>query len=109
MTKDRPAAEAAGRTPKRKRVSKRALRALAWLAGTASFLSPWAVLGLAPRPSTVTSTPVAAKIIIRHRVVRRVIWQKAPATGHASVRYVYVSGGGGGGAPVSTGGSAPPP
>jgi hypothetical protein len=96
-----------GPPSKRKRASKRTLRALSWIAGTAAFLSPWAILGISPRPvaSAQTSPP---RVIVRHRVVRRVVWLKPKARAKPVVRYVYVSGGGGGGtAQVSTGGSAP--
>jgi hypothetical protein len=96
------------REPRRKRASKRVLRVLAWTAGVTSFLSPWAVLGLAPKPVADAATQ-KPKVIVRHRVVHRVIWQQAPVTTQPRVRYVYVSGAGGGSgsSPVSTGGSHP--
>ncbi len=94
-------------------MSKRMLRIVAWAAGTASFFSPWVVLGLAPRPVSVAAAP-APKVIIRHRVVRHVVWTQAPASKQQQVRYVYVSvgggtvaGSGGGGGSVSTSGSHP--
>jgi hypothetical protein len=103
----RPGASREGRpAPRRKRASKRVLRVLAWAAGAASFLFPWAVLTLAPKPVAAAATQ-NSKVIVRHRVVHRVIWQQAPVTTQPRVRYVYVSGGGGGSSPVSTGGSHP--
>jgi hypothetical protein len=95
-------------SPRRKRSSKRRLRILAWVAGIASFLSPLAVLGLTPKP-VAGAAPPKPRVIIRHRVVHRVIWQQAPVTSQPRVRYVYASGGGGSVAPVSTGGSHPHP
>lgn len=93
---------------KRKRTSKRTLRVLSWIAGATAFLSPWAVLGIAPRPMAGAQM-VPPRVIVRHRVVRRVVWLKPKARAKPVVRYVYVSGGGGGGstARASTGGSAP--
>jgi hypothetical protein len=98
------------RTHRRNRASKRMLRFLSWVVGTATFLSPWVILGISPRPAVGAQT-VQPSVIVRHRVVRRVVWLKSRARAKPSIRYVYVSGGGsgvGGSAPtVSTGGSAP--
>src|SRR5438094_712447 len=68
----RPRGASVGRpAAPRKRLSKRVLRLLAWAAGVASFLSPWAVLGLAPKPVANAATQ-KPKVIVRHRVVNRV-------------------------------------
>lgn len=102
------------RTAKPRRLSKRALRAWAWIAGALAFFTPWAVLGVSPRP-TASAAPAkqARRVIIVRKITRRVIIQDAAKA--QPTRYVYVGGGSsssGGSAPApvtSSGGSAPPP
>ena len=50
-------------------------RFLAWGAGVASFLSPWALLGLSPRPAIAAPPPPA--VVVQHRTVYRVVWKQA--------------------------------
>jgi hypothetical protein len=97
------------RATKPRRLSKRALRAWAWLAGALAFFSPWAVLGLSPRPPASDAAGQAARpVIIIRKITRRVIIRDAPKP--QPIRYVTVGGGAGySSAPVTTsGGTAPP-
>jgi hypothetical protein len=87
----------------RKRASKRVLRFLAWGAGVASFLSPWVLLGLSPRPATAAPPPPT--VVVQHHTVYRVVWKQAPSSA-PTIRYVTTGGGGG---VASTGGSHPKP
>ena len=66
-----------------------------------SFATPWVALNLAPRPQVATAAPRKPQVIVVHRVIKRVVWQQAPASTQPKVRYVYVSGGGGGSAPAA--------
>lgn len=100
--------------PRQPRFSKRLLRAWAWIAGGVAFLSPWAILGLSPKPPvSAASAQLPRQVIIVRKITRRVVIQDAPKA--APVRYVYVNGGSSssGGSTVSapattsTGGSAP--
>lgn len=99
---------------KPKRASKRVLRAWAWIAGLIAFFSPWAVLGLQPKPAASAAPAQSGRqVTIVRKITRRVIVQAAPKP--QPVRYVYAGGSGpssgGGSAPApstSTGGSAPP-
>jgi hypothetical protein len=79
MTEHLRAVPSPGR--RRKRASRGALRAWAWVAGGASFLLPTAILSVAPRPAAsavpATASPEAPVVIIHH-VVRRVVVQSAP-------------------------------
>jgi hypothetical protein len=94
---------------KRRRLSKRVLRAWAWLAGALAFFSPWAVLGLSPKPPPSAMAQPARPVIIIRRITRRVIIREAPKP--QPVRYVTVGGGSGYSAPpvTTSGGTAPPP
>lgn len=96
MTTERP-------TRLRKRASKRVLRFFAWGAGVASFLSPWALLGLSPRPASAAAPPPA--VVVQHRTVYHVVWKQTPSSAPI-IRYVTTGGGGG---VASTGGSHPKP
>jgi hypothetical protein len=96
--------------PKRPRLSKRVLRAWAWIAGGLALFAPLGAL--AAQPKIATRAAPTRPVIIR-KVLRRII-VVSPKTSPAPQRIVYVGGGSGGGgsapAPVTTtGGSAPPP
>jgi hypothetical protein len=92
---------------RRKRLSKGRVRAIAWVAGGATFLTGWGVLGMAPKPaSSAGETPTRQRRpVVVHKILRRVIVID-PVPG-APVRSVPVPSAGGG----TTGGgvSAPAP
>jgi hypothetical protein len=94
--------------PKKKRWSKRAVRATAWTAGTAAFFSALGAFGVAAIPVSAdqgsTATPPRQKVIIRRIVKRIVIVDAAPP---APVR--VVSSGGSGSAPGTAPAPAPVP
>lgn len=99
------------RAAKPRRLSRGVLRTWAWIAGALAFFSPWAILGISPRPATSASAQPPQKIIIVKKITRRIIIKDSPKP--QPVQYVY-SGGSSSSvssapAPVSTGGSAPPP
>jgi hypothetical protein len=56
----------------RRRWPKRAVRAVAWSAAGAAFLTGLGALGAAPQPSAAAVAPVRQKVIIR-RIVERVV------------------------------------
>jgi hypothetical protein len=100
------------RPVRKRRTPKRVLRVLAWGAGVTSFLTPWGLLAFAPRPVSAAPPlpPLTPKVIIKHRVVKHIVWTNAPVTRSGGVHYVYVTTGGGytgGGGGGSTGGSHP--
>jgi len=90
--------------PKRRRLSRGALRALAWVAGGLAFLSPFAGLTMSPRPATADPSSAAKeqRLIIVRRITRRVIVRPAPE--RQPVRYVYVGGGSPGSSAASSSG-----
>jgi hypothetical protein len=97
--------------PRRPRLSKRALRAWAWLAGAAALSAPLGALAAHPK---VTTTHAAPRPVIVQKVLRRVI-VVSPRKQPSQPEIVYVSGGtsAGGGAPApapttTTGGSGVP-
>lgn len=101
--------EAAAR---RSRLSRGALRAIAWLAGGAAFAAPFASLTLSPKSATAQAESWRRRVIVVKKITRRVIVRAAPES--PQVRYVYVGGassgpsaspGGGASAPAA----APPP
>jgi len=125
------------RPVKKPRWSRGQLRFLAWVSGSAAFLSFFGILGLSPKPAVASGAvtaagrprPVRQKIIIR-KIIRRVVVVDPPTPTYSSGSYAYTpsytptySGSSGGGGtvatapapppppppPVSTGGSAPPP
>ena len=121
MTEARPA--------KKARWSRGQIRLLAWVSGSAAFLTVAGIVGVSPKPAAAGAAapagprPVAQKVVIR-RIIRRVVIVSAPKP--TSLTYAgtptYSSSGGGGTTvsapapapapappPVSTGGSAPPP
>jgi hypothetical protein len=88
---------------KRRRLSRGALRALAWVAGGATFASSFASLTVSPRPATADPAQKPRRVIILKKITRRVIVRETPEQG---VRYVYVGGGSSGGSSSgSSGGS----
>jgi hypothetical protein len=97
--------------PKRPRLSKRVLRAWAWIAGGVALFAPLGALAAQPKIALRAAAPTRPVVI--RKVLRRII-VVSPKTNPAPQRIVYVGGGSGGGgsapAPVTTtGGSAPPP
>jgi hypothetical protein len=104
MTEGRAAA------PRKSRLSHRALRAWAWIAGAIALFAPLGALAAQPKVPTTSAT---ARRVIIDRVRRRVI-VISPQRASVAPRIVYVGGGGssGGTAPVApattTGGSGVP-
>jgi len=104
-------------SPARRRFSKRALRALAWVTGGLAFTTPFVALSASPRVATAEGADGSRPVIVVRRITRRVVVHAAPET--PPVRYVYVDGGSSGSsgasassaavaapsAPTSTGGS----
>jgi len=95
------------------------VRVWAWALGTLAFLSPWALLGLSPKPAAQAIDPAPPQppqqpAPVVHRVVKRVVIHQAPPR-HLAPKVTYVSGGSGstgtsgggstGGGGGSTGGS----
>ena len=83
---------------KRRRISKTALRSIAWIGGGAAFLAAWMVIDIAPRPDAsqaTTTTPVAQRpVVLVHHIIRKVIIQdQAPSGGGGG----YTSSGSSGG------------
>jgi hypothetical protein len=93
----------------RRRLSRRALRAWAWVAGIATFVSPAAALAIQPKPSVAAASATQARrpVVVVRKITRRVIVRE-PARS-APVRYVYAGGGSGGSGAVASSGSAPAP
>ena len=94
--------------PKKKRWSKRAVRATAWTAGSAAFISALGSFGAAAVPVAVdhasTQTPARQKVIVR-RIVKRIVIVDPAA--HAPVR--VVPSGGSGSVPAAAPAPAPAP
>jgi hypothetical protein len=98
--------------PRRSRLSKRALRAWAWIAGATAVFAPLGMIAAQPKVATASADAGPRTVIVK-KTVRRVI-VVSPTANPAPQRVVYVGGGSSGGgtapAPVTTtGGSAPPP
>jgi hypothetical protein len=93
---------------KKKRWSKRAVRATAWTAGATAFISALGAFGAAAIPvapdQASAATPPRQKVVIRRIVKRIVIVDAAPP---APVR--VVSSGGSGSAPAAAPAPAPAP
>ena len=89
------------RPTRRPRLSRRALRALAWVAGGLAFASPFAALTVSPKPAAAESTKEPRQVILVRRITRRIVVHPAPEK--PPVRYVYV---GNGGTSSSTGASS---
>ncbi len=92
------------RPPAKRRASRGEVRAWAWILGSFSFLAPWAVLGLSPKPAADASPTPAAKgpTTTTQRPVVMVITKKIIVTttaaapvaarttsGAAPIQYVY--------------------
>ncbi len=90
---------------RRRRLSRGALRAIAWVAGGAAFAAPFASLTVSPKPATAEVSASRRPVVIVKRITRRVIVRTAPEA--PQVRYVYVGGGSSSGGGSSGGGSAP--
>ncbi len=78
---------------RRRRLSKGALRAFAWIAGGAAFAAPFASLTLSPKPATATSAAPSPgrRVIIVKKITRRVVVHPAPTA--PSVQYVSTGSG----------------
>ena len=85
---------------RRRRLSRGALRVLAWVAGALAFASPFAALTATPKPATAADSSRPRRVIIVRKITRRVVVHPAPET--PAVRYVYV----GGGTPSTSGSSS---
>jgi hypothetical protein len=72
---------------RRRRASKRELRAWAWVAGAIAFVAPAAVLGAVPKPPQDTTAQATKRpdIVIR-KITRRIVITRPTAS--APVRYV---------------------
>ena len=85
MTERVPAAAHAA--PRRPRLSKRVLRAWAWIAGGTALFAPLGILAAQPRVATASAA--APREVIVKKVVRRVIIV-SPQAKAAPQRVVYV-------------------
>jgi hypothetical protein len=74
--------------PRKRRLSKRAIRIWAWVAGVASFSAPWVVLGASPRPEAASAVAPPTQQVIIRKVIRHVQAKAAPAAA-PKVTYVY--------------------
>jgi hypothetical protein len=109
MTEGRVPAHGARRRP---RISKRMLRAWAWIAGGTALFAPLGALAAQPKVATPSAASAGRPVIVK-QTIRRVILV-SPRMAASPQRVVYVGGGtsAGGSAPApvtATGGSAPPP
>ncbi len=90
---------------RRRRLSRGALRAIAWVAGGAAFAAPFASLTVSPKPATAEASAPRRPVVIVKKITRRVIVRAAPET--PEVRYVYVGSPGGPSSGTAGGGPAP--
>ena len=109
MTEGRVPTPRAGRRP---RLSKRMLRAWAWIAGGTALFAPLGALSAQPKVATTSAASPGRSVIVK-KTIRRVILV-SPRTAAIPQRVVYVGGGTSAGGPApapvtATGGSAPPP
>jgi len=91
------------RPPAKRRASRGKVRAWAWFLGIFSFLAPWTILGLSPKPpADAAPAPASKKPTTPQRPVVVVVTKKvivtspaAPSvptrttTGSAPIHYVY--------------------
>jgi hypothetical protein len=79
------------RSPRR-RASKGALRAWAWVAGGLAFLAPLTALGASPKPPVdQASAGQRRPVLVVRRITRVVVVRERPSP--APVRYVYAPSG----------------
>jgi hypothetical protein len=76
---------------KRKRLDRRAVRAVAWAAGAASFALPWAAFQVIPHPAT-TSAAAAPQQVIVAPAGSTVTFKKTPAGVVSGVKIVTPKG-----------------
>lgn len=101
MTKHVPPA------PRRRRLSRRALRTWAWIAGGAALFAPLGALAAQPKVATVAAASRPRPVVI-HKVLRRVV-VVAPQAKTPPPQIVYTGGGSsgnGGAAPTTTTGGS---
>lgn len=97
--------EHARSAPRRRRLSRRALRTWAWIAGAAALFVPLGALADQPK---VTTSAGATRPVVIHKVLRRVV-VVAPQAKTTPPQIVYTGGGSsgsGGAAPVTTTGGS---
>ncbi len=86
---------------RRTRVSRSRVRLWAWTAGALSFLSPWLLLAVSPKPAqgeTQSSSAISPRSLARPVVVvvtKKIIYDSAPSStssgGTGPIHYVYPS------------------
>ena len=99
---------------RRTRLSKGRVRAVAWVAGGATFLTGIGILGVAPKPASSSAPTKQSRVkrpVVVQRIVRRVIVTDPAADAPVRVVPGPVSSGGSSGGSASGGTSsvAPPP
>jgi hypothetical protein len=91
------------RPPAKRRASRGKVRAWAWFLGIFSFLAPWTVLGLSPKPAAdaspqseprkpATSQRPVVMVITKKVIVTDTVAASVPArttSGSAPIHYVY--------------------
>jgi hypothetical protein len=91
------------RPPAKRRASRGEVRAWAWVLGTFSFLAPWAIFGVSPKPAANASPTQRPKaptpprrpvvmVITKKIIVTTAAAASAPvrtASGAAPIHYVY--------------------
>jgi hypothetical protein len=90
------------RPPAKRRASRRRVRAWAWLLGTCSFLTPWVILGMSPKPAADAAPTRAPKkpappqrpvvLVITKKIIETTAAPSGPArttSGAAPINYVY--------------------
>jgi hypothetical protein len=91
------------RPPAKRRASRGAVRAWAWILGTFSFLAPWMILGLSPKPPAAAAPTRAPKpsappqrpvvmVVTKKIIVTAPTAPSVPVrttTGSAPINYVY--------------------
>jgi hypothetical protein len=89
----------------RRRISKRTVRTIAWVAGGTAFLTPLGALAASPRPALDRADRPRPRVVVR-RITRRVIIVKPAEPQAPTIRYV---GGGSSSTSSSSGGAVAPP
>ena len=109
MTIDRPPRGAPAAIPKKRKLSKRTVKVIAWVGGAIAFALPWAVIQAVPRPAVSAGPQLVVVPTGSHVVI------KQGAAGGSGAVVVTTGKGGAATAPATTpavattGGSAPPP